>query len=149
MDLNVFRQNSFFKQKKSINSYNTQEDYEKYSLRSKLDIDLTQTTQMELNIYGLMTRNNDVGGQVDSIYSQIYTTPRNAYPKLNPNGSLGGSDYYKKNLYGQSIYSGYHTNNATDFSIDVRLNQDLGSLLKGLYASLMYSYNSIYRDSYL
>ncbi|MGL5261887.1 MAG: SusC/RagA family TonB-linked outer membrane protein, partial [Bacteroides sp.] len=146
VDLNVFRQNGFFKQKKSINSYNTQEDYEKYSLRSKLDIDLTQTTQMELNIYGLMTRNNDVGGQVDSIYSQIYTTPRNAYPKLNPNGSLGGSDYYKKNLYGQSIYSGYHTNNATDFSIDVRLNQDLGSLLKGLYASLMYSYNSIYRE---
>ena len=146
VDLNVFNQDGFFKQDKSINSYNTQEAYEKYSLRSRLDIDLTKTTLMELNIFGQMMKDNVPGAFMGSIYTNLYNTPSNAYPMLNPDGSLGGTDYYKNNLYGQSIYSGYHTYNASDFNFDIKLNQDLSGLLKGLYGSLLYSYNSIYRE---
>lgn len=148
IDLNVYDQDGFLKQDNAINSYGTRENFKKYSLRTNTDIRITDNTQLKVNIFGQMFRETTPGRMMmGSIYSALHTTPNNAYPVLNPDGSLGGNSIYRdNNLYGQAIHSGYYLYPKTDFNIDLILEHNFDHLLKGLYASTTYSYNSSYRE---
>ena len=147
LDLNYYDQGGFLKEDKSINTYSTKDDFKKYSLRSNIDIDLTPTTLFSVNAFGQMLKENTPGSTMSGIYTDLSQTPNNAYPAINPNGSLGGNRIYQDNLYGQTIYAGYNTYNASDLNLDVRLTQKFTGVLTGAYASALYSYNSIYRES--
>ncbi len=149
IDLNVYQQDGFLKQDNSINSYNTRENAKKYSLRTNTDISITDHTQFRVNLFGQMYRETTPGKAImGSIYRDMYTTPNNAYPVFNPNGTLGGSPIHaNNNLYGQSVLSGYYLYPKTDFSIDATLEHHFQDMFKGLYASATYSYNSSYREN--
>lgn len=148
IDLNVYNQDGFLKQDNSLNSYNTRESAKKYSLRTNTDISITDHTLFKVNLFGQMYRETTPGKAVmGSIYRDMYTVPNNAYPVLNPDGTLGGSPIYQNNnLYGQSVMSGYYLYPATDFNLDATLEHHFQGALKGLYASATYSYNSSYRE---
>lgn len=149
IDLNVYDQAGFLKEDNSINSYGTQENFKKYSLRTNTDISITDHTLFKINLFGQMFRETTPGkAMISSIYRDMYTTPNNAYPVFNPNGTLGGSPIHQNNnLYGQSILSGYNLYPKTDFNIDATLEHHFQGALKGLYASGTYSYNSSYREA--
>lgn len=148
IDLNVYQQDGFLKEDNSINSYSTQESFKKYSLRTNTDISITDHTLFKVNLFGQMFRETTPGKtMMGSIYRDMYTTPNNAYPVFNPDGSLGGNSIYQNNnLYGQAIHSGYYLYPKTDFNIDATLEHKFQGKLKGLYASATYSYNSTYRE---
>lgn len=148
VDLNVYNQDGFLKQDNSLNSYNTRENAKKYSLRTNTDISITDHTLFKVNLFGQMYRETTPGKTImGSIYRDMYTTPNNAYPVFNPNGTLGGSPIYQNNnLYGQSVMSGYYLYPATDFNLDATLEHHFQGAMKGLYASATYSYNSSYRE---
>ena len=147
VDINYFDQGGFIKQDKSINTYDTQDSWKKYSMRTKIDVDLTPATYFEVNMFGQMFRENTPGVTLSTIYSDLANTPSAAYSPLNPDGSLGGNRIYKNNLYGATMKSGYYLYNSTDLSLDLRLTQDLSKFLKGAYVSALYTYNSIYRET--
>ena len=149
IDLNVYNQDGFLKQDNSLNSYNTRENVKKYSLRTNTDIAITDHTLFKVNVFGQMYRETTPGKAImGSIYRDMYTTPNNAYPVFNPDGTLGGSPIYQSNnLYGQSVLSGYYLYPKTDFNIDAILEHHFQGALKGLYASATYSYNSSYREA--
>lgn len=149
IDLNMYNQDGFLKQDNSLNSYKTRENVKKWSLRTNTDINITDNTLFRVSVFGQMYRETTPGrAMMGSIYRDLYTTPNNAYPVFNPNGSLGGSPRYQNaNLYGQSIMSGYNLYPKTDFSIDATLEHRFQGKLKGLYASATYSYNSSYREA--
>lgn len=148
IDLNVYQQNGFLKEDNSLNSYSTQENFKKYSLRTNTDISITDHTLFKVNLFGQMFRETTPGRtMMGNIYRDMYTTPNNAYPVINPDGTLGGSPVYQNNnLYGQAIHSGYYLYPKTDFNIDATLEHKFQGALKGLYASATYSYNSTYRE---
>lgn len=148
IDVNVYNQDGFLKQDNSLNNYNTRENVKKYSLRTNTDISITDHTMFKVNVFGQMYRETTPGKAImSSIYRDMYTTPNNAYPVFNPNGTLGGSPIYQdNNLYGQSVMSGYYLYPKTDFNIDATLEHHFQGALKGLYASATYSYNSSYRE---
>lgn len=149
IDLNVYNQDGFLKQDNSLNSYNTRENVKKYSLRTNTDIAITDNTLFKVNVFGQMYRETTPGKTImGSIYRDMYTTPNNAYPVFNPNGTLGGSPIHQSNnLYGQTMMSGYFLYPKTDFNIDATLEQQFQGALKGGYVSATYSYNSSYRES--
>lgn len=148
VDLNVYNEQGFFKQDKSVNSYNTRESFEKYSLRANTDINVTRTTLLNVNVFGQMFRETTPGnGPMGSIYPAIHETPNNAYPIFNPDGSFGGNPFYPTNIYAQSVYSGYFLYPKTDFNIDATLEHRFTGSLEGLSLSGTYSYNSSYRES--
>lgn len=148
IDLNVYQQDGFLKEDNSLNSYSTQENFKKYSLRTNTDISITDHTLFKVNLFGQMFRETTPGKtMMGSIYRDMYSTPNNAYPVFNPDGTLGGSPVYQSNnLYGQAIHSGYYLYPKTDFNIDATLEHKFQGALKGLYASATYSYNSTYRE---
>lgn len=149
IDLNVYDQDGFFKKDDAINTYDTSEGVRKYSLRVNTDISITENTLFKVNLFGQMFKENTPGKTVmGSIYRDMYTTPNNSYPIFNPNGTLGGTPIYKdNNLYGQTILSGYNLYSKTDFNLDASLEHRFDGILKGLYVSGTYSYNSSYRET--
>ncbi|MBP1637403.1 MAG: hypothetical protein H6Q18_192, partial [Bacteroidetes bacterium] len=146
IDLNYFDQTGFIKEDKLINSYSTSNDYKKFSLRANIDVDLSPTTLLEASIFGQMYREISTGSSTSGLYSALNNTPRNAYPVLNPDSTLGASLQYTNNIYGQAIYSGYNLYPKSDLNIDMTLTQNFKGALKGMYLKGTYSFNSSYRE---
>lgn len=158
IDLNMFDQQGFLKQDKSMNSYNTRESFKKWSLRANVDVNLTKTTLFSVNLFGQMFRENTPGtSMMSGIYNGIHTTPANAYPIFNPPANLsgkgvleqsyGGNTSYPKNLYAQSLATGYILYPKTDLNFDMSLEHHFTGDLNGLYVKGIYSYNSSYRET--
>jgi TonB-linked SusC/RagA family outer membrane protein len=157
IDVNVFDQEGFLKQDKSLNSYDTRESFKKYTLRTNVDVNLTTNTLLSVGLFGQMFRENTPGSPMMSgIYAGISSTPANAYPILNPafdvggkgvlEQTFGGNTNYTNNLYAQSLSTGYTLYPKTDLNFDIALEHHFANALKGLYVKGLYSYNSSYRE---
>lgn len=147
IDVNVHDQQGFLKQDRSLNKYNTSESFKKYSLRANVDVNLTPTTLLQVNVFGQMFKEYTPGvTMMGTIYRDLHSTPNNAYPIHNPNGTYSGTAAYKTNLYAQSLATGYIQWPKTDFNFDAALEHRFTGVLKGFYVRGMYSYNSSYRE---
>lgn len=130
-----------------FNTYNTNSDYKRYIIRSNISVDVTPRLNVSLNLSGRIQNSNDPGAFTMNLYGGMLTTPSNAYPKFNPDGSLGGSQDYQSNLYGQAVKSGYRPGYARDVMADVILKRELDDLLKGLYIKGVASFNTSYAET--
>ncbi|WP_316845489.1 SusC/RagA family TonB-linked outer membrane protein [Pedobacter psychrodurus] len=147
VDLDYLSQSGFLVTDPSINTYETNNSFKRYSFRSNIDVDLTKSTTLSLSLFGRIRNSNQPGSTIASIYSSLLTTPNNAYPKFNENGSLGGNTEFQNNLYGMSIKSGYRPSVNRNLGADVSLMQKLDTFLPGLYASGAVSFNSYYNEN--
>jgi len=59
-------------------------------------------------------------------------TPPQAFPVINPNGSLGGNASYKNNPLGMISQSGYQTSLQRNLDVNLRMKYDFDNDLKGL-----------------
>jgi TonB-linked SusC/RagA family outer membrane protein len=116
----------------SQNSYNTNTNYERYLITSKINVNVTEDFQVGLSLIGRIEDGNQPGAGAAGILNNIYTTPNNAYPITNPNGTYGGTISYPNNLWSQTINSGYISDNARDAVANLTLNYDMSKLVKGL-----------------
>ncbi|GHV24239.1 SusC/RagA family TonB-linked outer membrane protein [Bacteroidia bacterium] len=156
IDMNMYDQQGFLKQDKTLNSYDTRESFKKWSLRTRVDVNLTKTTVFSINLFGQMFRENTPGTTMSSLYNGIHNTPANAYPVFNPAADLqdglgvrktyGGSPTNPYNLYALSNATGYTLYPKTDLNFDLALEHQFIGALKGLYVKGLYSYNSTYRE---
>ena len=134
-----------------INKYNTNSQLDRYEVRSNVGVDVTPTTFVQLNVLGRTQRYNQPGGTsgsdpngVGNIFNALLTTPNNAYPVYNPDGTYGGSGDYPQNanIWGQAINRGYSFQDARDLAVDLEVTQKLDRLTKGLYAKVRGSNNN-------
>lgn len=147
VDLDYLSQDGFLKTDHTINTYETNNSFKRFSFRSNIDVDLTKNTLLSVNLFGRIRNGNQPGSTVASIYSALLTTPNNAYPKLNENGSLGGNTEFQNNLYGMAIKSGYRPSVNRNLGADISLTQKLDQVIEGLYASGVVSFNSYYNEN--
>ena len=77
----------------------------------------------------------------------LFSTPSNAYPVTNPDGSWGGSQSFNNNLLSQTINSGYITDGARDVLGAINLRYDFGKLVKGLSVRMVGSVTSQNRST--
>jgi TonB-linked SusC/RagA family outer membrane protein len=147
VDLDYLKQDGFLKTDQTINTYETNNSFKRFSFRSNIDVDLTAHTLLSLNLFGRIRNGNQPGSTVASVYSAFLTTPNNAYPRLNENGSLGGNTEFQNNLYGMAIKSGYRPSVNRNLGADISLTQKLDQFIPGLYASGAVSFNSYYNET--
>lgn len=125
--------------------YSTQNKYSKANLRSNLDIDLTATTKVQVNIDGVLLESLRPGLSSDNLWGKIYTVPATAFPIKTQNGLWGGNatwdGYYNPVALTEGrAYSKAHTR---ALFADMTLTQDLSSLTDGLSAWTRLAYDNI------
>lgn len=113
---------------------------ERYMISSKVNINITDDFVAKVTLLGRVeegTQPGGDGGGYGGLLNTIYTTPNNAYPIKNPNGTWGGNVSFSNNLMSQTINSGYITDAARDLMGNINLNYDFDKVVKGLSARMV------------
>jgi len=116
--------------------YETNATLKRYTINSNIDVDVTKEFNAKLQLYARVQDDNQPGGGTDAIISQMYSTPNNAYPVMNPDGSFGGTQSFSSNLYSQLTRSGYIQGYTRDIFSNLELNYKFDRFVKGLWAKV-------------
>jgi TonB-linked SusC/RagA family outer membrane protein len=133
VSINYLDQAGMFKTAPS-SLYNTNNDLSRYMINSDVSVKVTPKFVVDLQLFGRVQQLTEPGSGYASILNTLFTTPNNAYPVYNPNGSFAGTSLYTNNLLSQTEYSGYERINSKDVMANLDLNYNLSSITKGLSA---------------
>ena len=122
--------------------YSTQLRKNHLSARVNLDVNISKTTEMKVGLYGLLYETQNPPGGEAAIFPLLYNTPANAFPIKTSNGYWGSSDYFQYNPIAKIADTGYANLNRRGLQADLRLNQDLSFILKGLQASVAVAWDN-------
>ena len=140
----------FVKSPNMNDGYSTQNKYSRGNLRTNLDIDLTSTTKLKLNLLGTLSESSRPGASVD-LWDMVYSLPAAAFPIRTEDGSWGGSTTWAgtSNPVAQSQGAAYSKGHTRSLYADLTLTQDLSDFVKGLGVNFRLSYDnysSIWED---
>lgn len=116
--------------------------YSNLNVRTNLDISISKSTLVSINLLGRLKENSSpILGQ-NPLMSTIYNTPAAAFPVKTENDEWGSSTTWTKNPVADLATAGffkYHTRTLlADFSID----QNLDAITKGLRAKVSLAYDA-------
>lgn len=126
---------------------NTNELQNRFIFRSNFDVTLTKNLSLALNLSGRLNQLHSPFNSSSTIWTHMYNTAPNLYPVLNPNGSLGGTQIERDNVYALVSKTGYSNVSDRRFQGIFRLNHKLDFITEGLSASAAISLNNWYAGS--
>lgn len=121
----------------SGNPYNTNAAINRYTVNTHVDVNANKYFNIVLDIFGRIENTNQPGAGISSIMNALMTTPNNAYPIFNPDGTLAGTPVYKQNIYGMVGSTGYIAGHNRDVMANVDLKYNLENWLPGLWAKFI------------
>jgi len=141
--LNVIYDNGFIKKPNETEGYSTNNKFSRGNMRINLDIDLTPTTLMKVNLLGYLAESN-APNSGSSLWSMIYNLPAGAMPVKTEAGVWGGNATWAGTVNPVAMSQGaaYCKNHTRGLFSDFTLRQDLGSWVEGLSAQLRFAYDS-------
>lgn len=141
--LGLISDKGFIKTTDANDGYSTQDKYVRGNMRMNLDIDLTPTTDLRVNLLGILMESSRPGSQAD-LWNMVYTVPSAAFPIKSEDGLWAGSDTWAGTLnpVAQSQGAAYYKNHVRSLFADITLKQDLSSWVKGLGATLRLGYDN-------
>lgn len=116
--------------------YSTQFKYSRLSVRTNLDIDFSPTTKVQLNVLGNFSEHNRPSTSTQNIFNALYTVPAGAFPIKTQRGAYAGTSVYNNNPIANIAGTGYARAQARTMYADMKLMQDMSSLVKGLSLSV-------------
>lgn len=148
--VNLLSDKGFIKQFDLTDGYSTQDKYVRGNLRTNLDIDLTPTTMLRVNMLGVLSEMSRPGSQAD-LWDMVYSLPSMAFPVRNERDEWGGSSTYSGELnpVAQSAGAAYYKLHERALFADMTLEQDLKYWIEGLSltARMGYdTYSTLYED---
>lgn len=145
MSLGYQNKEGIFKQDKAANKYDVNVNYNKYNFRANIDVDLTNTTVLSLNINDVISLQNSPGYGDNN--NSLWTAQANLTPVTVPikysNGQLAayGSSGNQITPYVLLNYTGYRRISQNTVNLKMKLDQNFDFITKGLTASGLFSYN--------
>lgn len=124
------------------NTYNTNNDFKSYVIRSNVDISVNQSLTGGIYLLGRILNGSEPGATTGSILSALVNTPNNAYPVYNDNGTYGGSSLFQNNILAQAYSSGYRLNYKRDMLANFYLKQKLDGITPGLWIQAKTAFNA-------
>lgn len=141
--VNLLTNNGYVANPNENQGYSTQDKYSRGNVRMNLDIDLTPTTLVKVNIFGSLAEQQRPGNQAN-LWDMIYTVPSAAFPIKTPEGYWGGSSTWGGTLspVAQSQGAAYYKNHQRSLFTDLTIRQDLNGFIEGLSAQIGVSYDN-------
>ena len=131
--------------------YNSQLRQSKANIRTNLDFNLTKTTLMSVNLFGVFQetkRPSDIGA--DDATASVYRLPATAFPYKTSTGVWGGNEAYgDANPVAKIQESGFYKTHQRQLWVDAKLSQKLDFLIDGLnvFVSAGYANSAIYAEN--
>lgn len=124
---------------------------DRYTVRSNVDINLTKTTLLRVNLGGyLQTKNGspeEGGNETDfGVFYQASRTPPYLHPKIYSNGQIPRLQY-KQNPWAWVTQRGYEKVNHSNIESMTSLEQNLNSITKGLSAKITFAFDKFSGNS--
>lgn len=125
------------------NNYDAQMNFNRFSFRSNIDINITKSTELGLSLSTQYTNKNQPGGMTDFYAYAMRTTPI-SNPTIYSDGTLavppeGGGAV---NVYNMLNYQGYSKNNRTMAQSLISLTQDFSDIItEGLKVNVKFSWD--------
>ncbi|MDR0574009.1 MAG: TonB-dependent receptor [Tannerella sp.] len=138
-----YHEGSIYKQD-NTQRYNTSIDYDKFNFRSNVDVNLTLSTLVNVNLSNIYETRVSPNSGKDDMWSRAFTYAPGLAPAVYSDGTLsaypgGGQNPY--NLLTQNGFKNEYWNNAQSL---LGLKQDLGELItKGLEANVKFSWDVV------
>lgn len=148
--VNLLSDKGFIKNYDNNDGYSTQDKYVRGNLRTNLDIDLTPTTMLKVNMLGVLSEMSRPGSQAN-LWDMVYKLPSAAFPVKSEKGDWGGTSQFDGTLnpVAQSAGAAYYKIHERALFADMTLQQDLKYWIEGLgfTARLGYdTYSTLYED---
>jgi len=128
---------------KDENGFNPNLDYKRYDFRSNVDVNLTPTTLLQMNLSAMLVDSKYPGISAGNLWYLAYSTTPVAYPVRYPDGRWAGPVANGGNNPKNEVQNNGYT---TEFNPSVQsvftLNQKLDFITEGLTAYGRFSFDS-------
>lgn len=121
----------------TIENYSSNLKYDRFNLRSNIDMDITKSTKMSVDLSGFFVKQNAPSITANDLWSLVALTPRHLFPMIYSDGtyaehSLFSTGAERVNPYNQLNLTGYSRNQEVTIQSKVSLTQDLSVITPGL-----------------
>lgn len=127
-----------------LEQYNSKISYTRYNFATNLKMQVTKSTEITLGVKGYVSDKNAPSTSASDLFQFVMRAYPIAYPVTYPNGELaqvwGGGDM--RNPYGLLTRRGYHATTQFQTYSDIRLNQNLEFITKGLSFKTLFSFDA-------
>jgi TonB-linked SusC/RagA family outer membrane protein len=132
-----------------LQQYNSAIKFSRVNFSSALTLKATKSTTIDLGIKGWISNGNYPGTGTSTIFANSLRTYPILYPTMYPDNkepflSTGGG---LNSSYALLTNRGFSNTYENQVMSDIRVNQDLGSLIKGLSAHVLYSFDATNTNS--
>ncbi len=121
--------------------YKANANYKRYNFRTNLDMRLNKNLDVVLDIGGRVENLRYPGSGTGSFNTTVFTTPSNAFPIKNADGSYGGSSLFRSNPLAMLSEGGSITDLYRTLLATLKVRQKLDFITKGLSANVFYTYD--------
>lgn len=107
--------------------------FNRYSIRTNLDIDITRFISAKLDFGGYVLRTSNPNTDIDALWSNMERYPSLIYPVKSANGEWSGTTVYPDNPVAETRGTGRVSTHQRSMQFNLTLNEKLDFLLPGLY----------------
>ncbi|MCS3798614.1 TonB-dependent receptor [Niastella sp. OAS944] len=126
-----------------INGYNPNLNFKRYDFRSNIDVNISKTTLLSLNLDAMLVNSRYPGTSAGGIWYAAYATNPVAFPVSYPGGKWAGPrNNGGSNPFNLVQNAGYSTEFRPTIQSIVSVNQKLDAVTKGLSAMMRFSFDS-------
>ena len=125
--------------------YNSNFSYDRFNLRSNIDLKVSKTTQLSVDLAGQYTMRRTANRSPDDVFVFMLHTPPHLFPFVYSDGSVSTyekeTDANNRNPYYMLYQQGYRREFQTNIQSRVNLRQDLKFITEGLSARAAVSFD--------
>ncbi len=142
--LNYQEENGLFDHTDMDERYDSDLRYNKFNFRTNLDVNLTATTLLQVNLGGVLDNRSWPGVNIDNrIMDALYSIPSGAFPIRTINDVWGGSEFYDNNPVALISSTGNRTSHRRELNANMVLKQELDAFVEGLSAEVAIAYDNL------
>ena len=138
-----YNESSIFRNAGNRYDYDSSINYNKFNFRANIDLNLTKTTVVNLNLANIYEKSFSPGAATGDIWGYTFMTSPNAFPKEYSDGTISApSAATGFNPWNLLVHSGYREQFWNSAQSLVGITQDLNMVTEGLTANIKFSWDA-------
>ncbi|MFV0537785.1 MAG: SusC/RagA family TonB-linked outer membrane protein [Dysgonomonas sp.] len=121
--------------------YNTGINLNRYNMRANVDIDITKTTSLRMNIGGYLQQRRGQNSSTDDTFAAAFTTSPFVHPTRYSDGTIPIIPY-RLNPWAMATQKGYYVSSLSQIQSLFSLEQNLKMITPGLKSKVTFSFDS-------